>query len=185
MALMRHPRPISHGGGAMLIAILSDIHDNIWALDKVLTDVHAAGAAALIFCGDFCAPFSLALLAERFHGPIHAVAGNNDGDMLLLARNAAKAGNVTLHGPFAELNLEGRRIFVTHYPTIGEAIAAGGLYDLVCCGHNHQPEIRRIGKSLLVNPGEVMGRFGHSTYAIYDTAGGEAQLHEAEAVRQN
>ncbi len=166
----------------MLVAILSDIHDNIWALEKVVDGANAAGAAALLFCGDFCAPFSLTLLAERFRGPIHAVAGNNDGDMLLLARNAAKAGNVTLHGPFAELSLEGRRLFVVHYPTIGEAVAAGGLYDLVCCGHNHQPETRRIGKSLLVNPGEVMGRFGHSTYAVYNTVSGEAELREAASV---
>ena len=167
----------------MRIAILSDIHDNIWALEKVLAGVNAAGAAALIFCGDFCAPFSLTLLAERFRGPIHAVAGNNDGDMLLLARNAAKAGNVTLHGPYAELVLDGRRIFVHHYSAIGEAVAAAGLYDLVCCGHNHQAEIRRLGATVLVNPGEVMGRFGHSTFALYDTDTGETELREAAQVR--
>ncbi|MBC7121587.1 MAG: metallophosphoesterase family protein, partial [Candidatus Methanosuratus sp.] len=75
-----------------------------------------------------------------------------------------------------------RRIFVHHYPAVAEAVAAAGLYDLVCCGHNHQPEIRRVGKCLLVNPGEVMGRFGHSTYAIYDTESGKADLHEVGQV---
>jgi len=160
----------------MRIAVLSDIHDNIWALEQTMQEV--AGADALIFCGDFCAPFSLALMAEKFRGPIHAVAGNNDGDMLLLMRNAAKAGNVTLHGPFAELTLGGRRIFVTHYAQLGEGMAASSLYDLVCCGHNHQPEIRRIGSTLLLNPGEVMGRYGHSTFGMYDTSTGEAELHE-------
>lgn len=161
----------------MQIAILSDIHNNIWALEKVMAG--AGAAEALIFCGDFCSPFTLTLLAEQFRGPIHTVAGNNDGDMLLLARNAAKAGNVTLHGPYAELALGGRRIFVSHYPAIAEPVAVAGLYDLVCCGHNHQAESRQIGRTLLVNPGEVMGRFGHSTYAIYDTETGVAVVHEA------
>lgn len=160
----------------MKIAVLSDIHDNIWVLEKVLERV--AGADALIFCGDFCAPFTLAMIAERFRGPVHCVAGNNDGDALLLSQVAGRAGNVTLHGAFAELNLGGRRVFVNHYPPIAEGVAASGLYDLVCFGHNHQAEIRRIGRTLLVNPGEVMGRFGHPTYAIYDAEAGEAFLYE-------
>lgn len=160
----------------MKIAVLSDIHDNIWVLEKVLEGV--AGADVLIFCGDFCAPFTLAMIAERFRGPVHCVAGNNDGDALLLSQVAGRAGNVTLHGAFAELNLGGRRVFVNHYPPIAEGVAASGLYDLVCFGHNHQAEIRRIGRTLLVNPGEVMGRFGHPTYAIYDAEAGEAFLYE-------
>ena len=41
----------------MRIAILSDTHDNIWKLDEVLKQVGDAGA--LLFCGDFCAPFTL------------------------------------------------------------------------------------------------------------------------------
>jgi len=160
----------------MHIAVLSDIHDNIWTLEKVLGEV--AGAEALVFCGDFCAPFTLTMIAERFRGPIHAILGNNDGDPLLLSKNAAKAGHVTLHGSFAELNVAERRIFVVHYPQIAEAVAASGQYDLVCFGHNHQAEMRRLGRTLLLNPGEVMGRFGHSTYAIYDTVSGEAKQGE-------
>jgi uncharacterized protein len=160
----------------MKIAILSDIHDNIWKLRKVLEQ--AAGADRLIFCGDFCAPFSLALVAEKFAGPIDCVAGNNDGDAVLLERIALKAGHVTMHGPYADLKLGGRRAFVSHYPAIGEAVAVSGQYDLVCVGHNHMGEIRQLGRTVLVNPGEVMGRLGHTTFAIYDTEAGQAELYE-------
>jgi hypothetical protein len=31
---------------------------------------------------------------------------------------------------------------------------------------------------LLINPGEVMGRFGRSTYVLYDTDTGKATLRE-------
>ena len=160
----------------MKIAVLSDIHDNIWKLEEVLEGL--GEAQELIFCGDFCAPFSLGMLAEGFRGPIHVVFGNNDGDKLLLSQVAAKAGNVTLHGEFAELELGGRKIAAIHYPAIAAGLAASGRYDLVCCGHSHKYEANRVGRTLLLNPGEVMGRFGLSTYAIYDTETGEVSRRE-------
>jgi putative phosphoesterase len=157
----------------MKIAILSDIHDNIWRLETLLAGLEAD---VLIFCGDFCAPFTLAQIGQGFAGPVHAIFGNNDGDQFLLARVASKSPQVTLHGEFCELELDGRRVAVTHYPRIGKALARGGAYDLVCHGHSHKRIIKRVGKTLRVNPGEVMGRFGLSTYALYDTVTGQASI---------
>jgi putative phosphoesterase len=159
----------------MKIAILSDIHDNIWMLEKLLADLEAG---ALIFCGDFCAPFTLAQIGEGFAGPIHVVFGNNDGDQWLMSRVAARFEQVTLHGQFAELEYGGRKIAVTHYPEIGRALAQGGSYDLVCHGHSHERLTEKAGKTLRINPGEVMGRFGLSTYALYDTDTGQAEIVE-------
>jgi putative phosphoesterase len=163
----------------MKVAILSDIHDNIWKLETLLADLEAE---VLVFCGDFCAPFTLAQIAEGFAGPIHVVFGNNDGDKLFLARVAGRFPQVTLHGEFAELEVGGRRLAVTHYPQIGQALAQGGMYDLVCHGHSHEQVIERVGETLRVNPGEVMGRFGRSTYALYDTSAGQAEIVEVPNV---
>jgi putative phosphoesterase len=159
----------------MRIAILSDIHDNIWRLETLLA---ALEAEALIFCGDFCAPFTLAQIAEGFAGQVHVVFGNNDGDQFLLRQVSDNFGHVTLHGDFAELEFEGRSVAVTHYPQIGKALARGGVYDLVCHGHSHERLVEREDKTLRVNPGEVMGRFGLSTFAMYDTDAGEAEIVE-------
>ena len=63
----------------MRVAVVSDIHDNIWNLDKALKLV--ADAAVLLCCGDICSPFTLKMLAEGFPGPVHVVFGNNDGDV--------------------------------------------------------------------------------------------------------
>ena len=160
----------------MKIAILSDTHDNIWKLAEVLARLQDADV--LIFCGDFCAPFTLAQIAQEFHGPVHVVFGNNDGDPLLLSQVAAKAGNVTLHGFFAYLELGGRKVAVVHYPPLAQDLATSGRHDLVCYGHNHQGRVETVGKTLLVNPGEVMGRFGRSTYAVYDTETHAATVYE-------
>jgi putative phosphoesterase len=163
----------------MNITILSDIHDNIWKLEALLVSLEDEGqAGALVFCGDFCAPFTLAQIAQGFTAPVHAVFGNNDGDRLLLSKVADKFPHVTLHGDFAELEMDGRRIAVTHYPQIGQALAQGGVYDLVCHGHSHECTIEQVGKTLRVNPGEVMGRYGLSTYAVYDTETGQAEIVE-------
>ena len=91
---------------------------------------------------------------------------------------ASQFGHVALHGHFAEVEVGGRRVAVTHYPQVGLALAKSGMYDLVCYGHSHEAAITREGASLAVNPGEVMGRFGISTYAVYDTETGEAEIRE-------
>jgi putative phosphoesterase len=159
----------------MRIAILSDVHDNIWKLETLMAGLEAD---ALIFCGDFCAPFTLAQIAEAFAGPVHVVFGNNDGDQFFLSQVASKFAHVTLHGDFAELEFEGRRVAVTHYPQIGKALAQGGFYDLVCHGHSHERLVEVTGETLRVNPGEVMGRFGLSTFAMYDAATAEVEIIE-------
>lgn len=152
----------------MRIAVLSDSHDH---LDKLALAVRAASerAEVLLFCGDFCAPFSLHVIAEGFAGPIHAVFGNNDGDRFLLARIANGFPQVALHGEIAKLELGSLRIALNHYPEIAEDLAASGRYDAVFYGHNHRHKIERLGDCDLVNPGEIMGRYGRSTFVIYDT----------------
>ena len=91
------------------------------------------------------------------------VHGNNIGDQMAMLKLMAKsAGLLTYHGQDAELELGGRRIFATHYPHYGRAMACTGDYDLVCCGHSHiaeigqQPNIKG-GHTWLVNPGSVSG----------------------------
>jgi hypothetical protein len=158
------------------IAVCSDIHDNIWKLGAMLP--LAADCEALIFCGDFCAPFTLSQVADGFAGPVHVVWGNNDGDKWLLTQIARASETVTLHGEFAELELGGRSIAVNHYPAIAAPLAASGAYDAVFHGHDHTPREERIGRTLLLNPGEVMGRFGRSTFAVYETEAGEGHFRE-------
>jgi putative phosphoesterase len=162
----------------MKVAILSDVHDNIWKLAEVLEQVNGSGAEVLIFCGDLCAPFTLEQIGEGFGRPVHVVLGNNDGDPLFLARIASRFDHITLHGFFAYLELAGRRIAVNHYPPLALDQARSGQYDMVCHGHDHTANIERVGDTLLIDPGEVMGRLGTSTYALYDTTTGKAAIRQ-------
>jgi len=67
---------------------------------------------------------------------------------------------------------------MTHYPSIARTLAQSGSYDLVCHGHDHTRAITRVGKTLLLNPGEVMGRFGVRSYAIYDPESRNVEITE-------
>ncbi|MFO7697239.1 MAG: metallophosphoesterase [Anaerolineae bacterium] len=158
----------------MQVGILSDIHDNIWALETALGKL--SGCDVLLCLGDICSPFTMIAIGEGFPGPIHVVWGNNDGDRLHVAHSVARLERVTFHGEFGELELDGRQVAITHWPEIGKSLARGGKYDLVCHGHNHRRRLDEIGGTLLLNPGEVMGRLGERSVAIYDTATGTAEL---------
>lgn len=162
----------------MKIAVISDIHDNIWQLAKVLDSIVAMKPGAILCCGDLCSPFTLKQIADSFRGPVHLVFGNNDGDKFLLSKVAAKADNVTLHDTFFEAEFDSRRVAMVHFPELGRALAASDRYAAVFYGHDHQRAAERVGETWLVNPGEVMGRFGPSTYAVYDTATHEAAHFE-------
>ncbi len=160
----------------MKIAIISDIHDNLWALETALTRVNAC--QALLCLGDLCSPFTLAAIAKGFGGNVHVVWGNNDGDKLRLTRVADQAGNVTLHGDVAEVEMDGQVIAMSHYERVAKAMAESDRYRLACFGHSHRRQVSRQGETTIVNPGEVMGRFGTHSLAIYDTASSQVQMVE-------
>jgi len=162
----------------MLIGIISDSHDNIWNLSKVLERLKALKVEVLIHCGDFSAPFVLKDL-DILGIPVHGVFGNVDADHFEMAKlSFTQLKNITLHGDTAELNLGNLKIAVNHYPKIAEALAQSGSYDVVIYGHTHIVDNRTIGKCILINPGEVMGRKGTVTFATLDTENRNVQIHK-------
>jgi uncharacterized protein len=161
------------------IAILSDSHDNIWNLEKALVQVQRMKADVLLHCGDLVAPFVLDQLAQGFAGPIHVVLGNNDGDGRLLHAIASQYSHVNLHGLYVELEMGDRRIALIHYPEPALRIAQSGHFDLVCYGHDHQKYQEQIGRCYLVNPGEIMGRYGEPGWGLYD---GESHTYERQHI---
>jgi putative phosphoesterase len=161
----------------MLLAILSDSHDNIWKLDCALAEM--SDVDVLIHCGDLCSPFVVKKLGEAFDGrPVHIVWGNNEGDVRLICQNASQYEKMFLHGALAQLEIDRVRIAVNHYPEIARGLAASGAFDLVCYGHDHTPHHSLVGDCMLLNPGELMGMYGQSSYALYNTDTREAEIIE-------
>jgi len=170
----------------MKICIISDSHDRADALGRAVHDAAAAGAQAVVHCGDLIGTHTLrpALSAGV---PVHVIHGNNLGDALALHRlSQASDGLVRYHGPEARLELGGRRIFLVHYPEYGYAMACTGEWDLVCCGHSHQAEVRQVpnvkgGASWLVNPGTIAGLAAPATWMLGDLVAMRFELRSLSA----
>ncbi len=161
----------------MKIAIISDVHDHLLHLRTVLAQIQDQDA--LICCGDLCSPFILLALGQGFSGEIHVVFGNNDGDTYRMAGLAGRFSHVHLHAEYAELTLGGLLFAINHFDSIGRALAKGEVFDVVCFGHNHRFETAQVGKTRIINPGELFGlRYGVATYALFDTESGEVQRVE-------
>ena len=131
-------------------------------LAEAIAIAKAEGAEAVIHCGDLIG-VNTVKASLKLGLPLHVIHGNNLGDVVALARVSIRSDGVLhYHGRDADLELGGRRIFVTHYPHYGHGMACSGDYDLVCCGHSHVPIVRQQpnikgGQTWLVNPGTVAG----------------------------
>ncbi len=152
----------------MRIAILSDSHDNVWKLDCAMP--HLSEADAILHCGDICSPFVVKRLIEGVKGkPVYIVWGNNDGDRRLHMLTAAAAPNIHFLGEFGDLTFDGLKVALVHYPEIARPLAECGKFDLVCYGHDHKANEEHLGRTILLNPGELHGLNGRSTMALFMT----------------
>ena len=170
----------------MKICIVSDSHDNRQLLETAVREAKAAGAQAVLHCGDVVAPSTLEVL-RPFGLPVHVIHGNNTGDLYMMGRIATgTTSQVRYYGQDAGIELAGRRIFLVHYPHYAVAMATTGDWDLVCCGHDHKADIRPIdnmagGQTLLVNPGTVGGIKAPATYVLGNLESMEFSIHEIES----
>lgn len=169
----------------MRIAVISDIHDNLWNLAAAIDYLHGT-ADALICCGDLCSPFVMDLLA-RFPGPVEIVFGNNDADLYRITRKSSE--RVRVNGELCETELDGRKVAVNHFDYLARPMAVSGLYDIVCYGHNHNFSVARVGRTLAINPGPIMGaRFPGgrwedvpATFVIAETRSGSVDAFEVHS----
>ncbi len=153
----------------MIIAVMSDSHDNIWNLRNALAIIKERDAEMIIHCGDFIALFMLAEL-DQSGIPVHGVFGNNDGDKYLLTKfSLTSLTNITLYDPVGLVEIDGFKICFTHHGIVGEGLASGGKFNLVCFGHSHKYFLKKIGRTILLNPGEIMGKDGHPSFCLVDT----------------
>lgn len=160
------------------IGILGDTHDHIPNLKKAVTLLNREAEQLFLHTGDFISPFVIPVLSD-LEGEVKGVYGNNDGDHDLLQERCRENRNVCIPGNYFEMYYEGVRIALLHghEKILLADLIESGLFDLVVHGHSHRASIRKIGKSLVINPGEVCGYLtGSPTCAVYDTANGEGRI---------
>jgi putative phosphoesterase len=148
------------------IAVVSDSHDNTGNLEKVVNFANDNKCSHLFHLGDFVSPFTAQKL-KAFNGLVKAVYGNCDGELLGLQRVITAMGGEIEKPPF-KLELAGKKIFLMHEPFLLEELVKSQEADFIFYGHLHQMNVRKEGKTLVLNPGEAGGLIGKSTFFIVD-----------------
>jgi uncharacterized protein len=149
----------------VLIGILSDTHDHVAAMAAGMATLQAAGAEFIVHCGDVGGERILDLLAGT---PSAFVWGNCDVDRDELAGYAAKIG-VDCRGEFADLELGGKKIAVTHGDDLRHMrVGMAGAFDYLLHGHTHVVRDQRAGGVRIINPG-ALHRAATKTVAVLDT----------------
>ncbi len=156
------------------VGIISDSHDNCDAMMEIMEIFKKESVEFVIHAGDIIAPFT-AKIMEKSGIPYRGVFGNNDGEREFMKQ----VTNNKISTDILELDLFGKKFFVIHNLAEVEGIQYADYYDYVIHGHTHDPEEKKIGKTLVLNPGELGGWLrGRKTYMILDTETDRVELRE-------
>jgi len=167
----------------MKLGVISDSHDNLNMIKKAVNILNKENIDFLIHCGDIISPFISTVfegLNEKIkNGNFFGVFGNNDGDLLYLIEKLGKICKLSSNE--AILDLAGKKIYVSHGPDplVIKSLAKSGEFDIVCTGHTHDHNIKKINNTLVINPGELCGYLtGKATFVIVDLETMDTRLIE-------
>ena len=148
----------------MKLGIMSDSHGRTQRVLSALEVLDAAGAEAIVHCGDIGGPDMLDEFAGR---KCWFVWGNTDFPQAAWRPQVEALGLPWPEGPI-ELTLSGRRIAVYHghEPGFQGAIHCG-KFDYLLHGHSHRQADYRSGRTRVINPG-ALHRVGLPTVAVLD-----------------
>lgn len=164
----------------MLIGVISDTHDNLPMIEKAIKKLNEEKVDFVLHAGDYISPFVIPKF-KALNAKLIGVFGNNDGDHEFLKKRFSETENCEIRGRFAEIDANGFKIALLHgdeTELLNALINCEG-FDAVITGHVHSVGVRKKGKTLILNPGEVCGYLsGKSTMALLDTEKREARLIE-------
>lgn len=165
----------------MKLGILSDTHDQVQRIERAIALFNRERVAKVYHLGDWCSPFSVQLFEES-QCPVIGIFGNNDGDLYKMV--VRKPSNVDLQDRFFVDTVNGKRIALIHGDPkeVAHDLFQSKQYDILLYGHTHVAKIERNEKTLLINPGNLIGPYGDKTewtppsVAIYDMETDEARI---------
>jgi uncharacterized protein len=175
--LMRHFCVCSTGDG-MLLALLSDTHDNEVSTRAALALLKPHAPAAYLHAGDLVSPEMLGLFAGL---PFHFIFGNNEWDLTTLKTRALAQG-LHCHEHMMDLSFADKRIAVVHGHEHGrmERLIHSGDYAYLIHGHTHVRKDARVGTTRVINPGALQ-RSRVKSVALLDVARDEVRFLEVGA----
>lgn len=134
-----------------MIGIISDTHDNVPAVIRIVKFFKRKKLDFVIHLGDFIAPKTVTFFSGL---KVKFIQGNCDGD-IETTKKKIRSINCEFLGDFAELKVKGKKIAIFHGkpPEKLDSIIQSQKYDYVLHGHYHKKRDEKIGKTRVINPG--------------------------------
>ena len=156
----------------MLIGIISDTHENMTAIQKAVEIFNSKNVSLVIHAGDIISPITFNHFS-KLKSKIYLVFGNNDGEKKMLKEKYSQIG--LIQEPPLEFELKDNdktiKFIVFHAPPANlEEVASSNKYDYIIYGHTHKKDLRKIGNTTIINPGEAGGwLFNNKSIVLLDT----------------
>tara|TARA_S200000501_G_scaffold297299_1_gene283595 strand:- start:1110 stop:1601 length:492 start_codon:yes stop_codon:yes gene_type:complete len=140
----------------MQIGIVSDTHNNLKNIDKIISLFNEERVSAVIHTGDIASARSLEKFSE-LKCKLVGVYGNNDRNEIGL-KEVAEINNFLFREPPNLLTLDDRNLAIFHEPDlIDDFLMQNENIDVVVHGHTHRYRKEIINGVLFFNPGECAG----------------------------
>lgn len=167
----------------MILAIISDLHDNLANLEKCLDWCKENKIEKIICLGDVTNSETINYLSINFEGEIFLVRGNIE---LYEEAELSAHKNINYGGEIKIIKIAGLNIGLCHKPEKIKKILAEAKennlkaenkkLDFIFYGHTHKPWLEKDGATIIVNPGNLSGTFHEATFAYLDTASRKLEL---------
>lgn len=160
----------------MFIGLMSDTHDNMISIKNAVSFFNTSNVKFVLHAGDIISPITLEYF-KNLNMPFIAVFGNNDGDHLLWKTKIKDWGEI--YERIFETNIDNKKILLMHEPLLLESLVRSQYYDYIIYGHTHKKDYRKIGNTVIINPGECGGWLtGLHSIALLETTTGNVQFIE-------
>ena len=138
----------------MKIGIISDTHDHHKNVSTAVDIFNERKVVYVLHAGDIVSPFTARAFEKLEEAKFIAVFGNNEGEKLFL-KSVINGFGGEIHEYCYKSVIGGKNVYMTHTHHNIPEIVKSRIYDLVIFGHTHKQDIRREGKTLVINPGEA------------------------------
>ncbi len=140
----------------MLVGVVSDTHNNLQNVRRLVEIFNQKDVELVIHTGDISQPKTIDCLSS-LNCPLVGVFGNNDIDEIDLKESIIKHGYSFQSPPLIKL-IEGKKVAVFHEPDYIEDFLDKNLdIDLVLHGHTHRYFNKLVKGVKVFNPGESAG----------------------------
>ena len=150
----------------MKIGVVSDTHNNLRNVEKIVSIFNKERVEKVVHTGDITQSKTIEAFSE-IEMPLYGVFGNNDLELESLKESIERLGFHFVQPPFINIWCK-KKVIVVHDPLQLDKYDMSD-YHLALHGHTHRYRLETINSTLVFNPGECAGHMqGYNAVGVID-----------------